>query len=101
MASEAKNKQRDPRRLRAVVHGRVQGVSFRYYTHARASGLGLVGYVRNLSRERVEVVAEGDERSLQRLLSWLHIGPPLARVSRVDVRWSPPKGEFHYFEVRY
>ncbi len=89
------------RRLRAIVHGRVQGVNFRFYTRAQASALGLVGYVRNRGDGTVEVVAEGPEERLQRLLEWLHVGPSLAHVSRVEVAWQTPRGEFDHFEVRY
>jgi len=89
------------RRLRAIVHGRVQGVSFRYYTNEQADNLGLVGYVRNLWDRTVEVVAEGPERDLQDLLSWLHKGPGMARVTRVDAQWLPATGQFHDFEVRF
>jgi acylphosphatase len=89
------------KRLRAIVHGRVQGVSFRYYTVEQAEGLGLAGYVCNLWDRTVEVVAEGPERDLQALLSWLYEGPSMARVTRVDVQWQPATGQFHDFEVRY
>jgi acylphosphatase len=88
------------KRLRAVVHGRVQGVSFRYSTCEQAENLGLVGYVRNLWDRTVEVVAEGPERDLQDLLSWLHQGPSMARVTRVDAQWHLAAGQFHDFEVR-
>jgi acylphosphatase len=92
----------DPvRRLRAVVHGHVQGVNFRFYTRAQARALGLVGYVRNREDGTVEVVAEGPEGSLHRLLEWLHMGPSLAHVSQVEVTWQAPRGEFDHFEVRY
>jgi len=88
-------------RLMAIVHGHVQGVSFRYYTRQRARGLGLVGYVRNCQDGTVEIVAEGPESSLWRLHAWLHHGPSLARVLRVDSHWDAPQGEFRSFGVRY
>ncbi len=89
------------KQLRAVVHGRVQGVSFRYYTLEKAENLGLVGYVRNLWDRTVEVVAEGPERDLLDLLSWLHHGPSMARVTRVDMQWQPATDQYRAFEVRY
>jgi len=101
MKATARRGQSGIKRFRALVHGRVQGVNFRYYTCAKAESLGLVGYVRNLRDGRVEVVAEGQEDSLLRLLSWLHAGPSLARVSRVKVRWCSPEGRGQHFEVRY
>jgi acylphosphatase len=91
----------DTVRLHAWIHGFVQGVSFRYYTIRQAQGLDLVGWVRNLWDGSVEVVAEGPRDSVDRLLSWLHRGPPAAEVDRVDVHWEQPTGEFSRFEVRF
>jgi len=88
-------------RLQAIVHGRVQGVSFRYYTQRRARELGLSGYVRNLWDGTVEVVAEGPRAAVDHLLSFLHTGPPAAVVTQVDTRWATPTQEFSRFEVRY
>ena len=86
-------------RLHARVHGQVQGVSFRYYTLRRASGLGVCGFVRNHWDGSVEVVAEGGREAVDQLLSWLHSGPPSAYVERVDSQWEKPSGEFRRFEV--
>ncbi len=88
-------------RLHAVVHGRVQGVSFRYYTLRRAAALGLTGYVRNLWDETVEVVAEGQCSALEELLAFLRVGPRAAFVTEVEIKWSVPSREFERFEVRY
>lgn len=87
-------------RLHALVHGRVQGVSFRYYTRTRARELGLTGYARNLWDGSVEVVAEGPRRDLEELLAFLRVGPRAAFVTGVDVQWSKPTGDFDRFEVR-
>jgi acylphosphatase len=91
----------DEARLRAVVHGRVQGVSFRYYTQHKASGLSLTGYVRNERDRTVEVVAEGPRPAVDELLSFLRVGPRAAFVTQVDTQWSAPQGFFDRFEVRY
>jgi acylphosphatase len=87
-------------RLQATVHGRVQGVSFRYYTRSRARELDLVGYVRNLWDGSVEVVAEGPRPSLDDLLGFLYVGPRGALVVQVDVQWLGANAEFERFEVR-
>ena len=42
-----------PQRLTAWVHGRVQGVGFRWWTRARALELGLVGHATNHPDGRV------------------------------------------------
>jgi acylphosphatase len=91
----------DKVKLRAIVHGRVQGVNFRYYTCHQARHLGVTGYVRNLWDGTVEVVAEGPRQDVTQLLNWLHKGPRMAFVERVDAEWLPYGGEFRGFEVRY
>jgi acylphosphatase len=87
--------------LRAVVHGRVQGVSFRHYTMMRARDLDLTGWVRNMPDHTVETVAEGEKEKLDIFLDWLHVGPSAAHVTRVDAHWSPATGAFTDFDVRF
>jgi acylphosphatase len=95
------NRPPETQRFRAMVHGRVQGVNFRYYTCEKAESLGVVGYVHNCWDRTVEVVAEGPTDALQKLLAWLHSGPSMAHVTRVEVQWQTPTGEFQDFEVRF
>lgn len=89
------------KRLEAIVRGRVQGVNFRHYTHARARQMGLTGYVCNRRDGSVQVVAEGDADDLRALLRWLQQGPPLAEVRRVEPVWGEACNEFERFEVRF
>lgn len=76
--------------IHVFVEGIVQGVFFRKSTVERASELGLIGWVRNLQDGRVEVLAEGEERSLLSLLNWLGKGPERARVSNLTIAWENP-----------
>ncbi len=87
-------------RLHAIVHGRVQGVNFRYYTCETAQHLGLTGWVRNLPEGTVEVIAEGPRPRLERLARFLHEGPLNARVTGVDLEWLPAEGDFDEFRIR-
>jgi acylphosphatase len=96
------NEMADVARLSATVYGRVQGVFFRYFVQNVARSLGLKGYVRNLaSGDAVEVQAEGEKQQLNKLLGQLEIGPPGARVERVEVKWADYSGQFDDFSVRY
>jgi len=89
------------KQLTAVVHGYVQGVSFRYYTQQTARRLGLTGWVANRRDGTVKVVAEGDESSLQQLLVFLHEGSPAAQVQRVEETWAEAEDAFQNFSVRF
>ncbi len=91
----------EARGLRAVVHGMVQGVGFRWSTVREARSLGLSGAVSNRSDGTVEVIAEGNAARLARLVSWLEKGPPGARVSHVDVQWLPWSGAYRGFGVDF
>ncbi|MDP5291786.1 acylphosphatase [Oceanimonas sp. CHS3-5] len=80
------------------VSGRVQGVSFRYYTQCEAERLGVNGYARNLPDGRVEVLAEGELASVRQLLNWLHTGPDTAQVTGLQEDEIAPTG-LHGFET--
>lgn len=86
-------------RLRILVSGRVQGIGYRNYVRRRAEGLGIGGWVRNLSDGTVEVLAEGESDKVEQLLDVCSRGPPLAKVSNVEVRRETPKFEFAAFTV--
>jgi len=87
-------------RLRALISGHVQGVSFRYYTLQKAERLELTGWVKNLPSGEVEVLAEGPRSALEQLLEFLRQGPRLAQVKNVQTHWEAASGEFKQFEVR-
>jgi acylphosphatase len=72
---------------KAWVSGRVQGVGFRYFTAHQAQKWGLTGYAKNLNDGRVEVLASGDEHSVELLLDWLKTGPPTSTVAEIAVEY--------------
>ncbi|HYM66122.1 MAG TPA: acylphosphatase [Patescibacteria group bacterium] len=85
-------------RLHAVIHGRVQGVGFRYFLLRRATELGLQGWVRNNDDGTVEIVAEGPRAGLEHLRRAAEQGPPAAGVQRVEAEWMPATGGLESFE---
>ena len=87
-------------RVHAIITGRVQGVSYRYYASREADALGLTGWVRNLPDGNVEAVFEGPRDVVRQMLDWCHQGPPEAAVSDVQVAWEDPSGEFSDFSIR-
>jgi acylphosphatase len=89
------------RRARAIVSGRVQGVSYRAATAAQARRLGVAGWVCNRDDGSVELEVEGDDAQVAALLAWCEHGPPAARVARVVVEDRTPTGERGAFEIRY
>ncbi|MEO5664003.1 MAG: acylphosphatase [Nocardioides sp.] len=86
--------------VRATVTGRVQGVSFRWYTQERARELGVNGWVRNEPDGSVALHAEGDDHAVDALVEWCRTGPALARVRNVAVREAAATGATS-FDVTY
>lgn len=93
----------DDRIERWWVRGRVQGVSYRWFTRDAARALGLRGTVRNLSDGRVELFVAGEASRLERLHAHLLEGPPASRVEGIE-RESSPSTDLPFlpspFEIR-
>lgn len=87
-------------RLTAWVHGRVQGVGFRWWTRARALELGLVGFATNLPDGRVEVIAEGARNACTTLLGLLRSADTPGSVDTVVERWGTARGGLTGFRER-
>jgi acylphosphatase len=87
-------------RLLATVHGKVQGVNFRYFVTESARRLGLSGWVRNRFNGTVEVLAEGQRINLESLIQDINRGPISSDVIKVDHQWEDATGEFKSFRVR-
>ena len=81
------------------IHGVVQGVFFRKYTHQAAIELGVSGWVRNVEDGTVEIEAEAPAERLNLFINWCHHGPDHAVVNKVTVTESPLKN-FTSFEIK-
>jgi len=86
---------------RFFISGRVQGVGYRFFAKHAASSLCLKGFVRNLSNEDVEIVAEGSQEQLDSFLEQLQIGPVLSKVIKVTSEEISLKEQFEKFEIRH
>ena len=91
---------KDVARLHIRVKGRVQGVGFRAHVEHAARQLGLMGWVRNVGYDVVELVAEGEKPKLERLVEAAKSGPRGSQVDESTIEWLDPTGEFEYFVVR-
>lgn len=89
-----------PSRAQIRIRGRVQGVYYRASMVQEAHKARLVGWVRNCEDGSVEAVAEGRRAAIEALLAWCRLGPPGARVERVDVTWGEAAGEFSGFLIK-
>jgi len=86
--------------LHALISGTVQGVFFRAGAQEEALRLGLTGFVMNRPDGSVELVAEGERKALEDLLSWCLRGPSGAVVRDVEFVWEEAQGAFSDFEIK-
>ncbi len=89
------------KRVHVYVSGRVQGVFFRAETQRTAMDFKLTGWVRNTADGRVEVVFEGEDANVDKMLAWCHVGPPAARVEKVLTEEEPYTDSFRDFSIKY
>ena len=67
-----------------VIHGRVQGVGFRFSMIDAARDAGVVGWVRNRYDGAVEAFVQGDAAAVERVVGWSRRGPPGAYVTEIE-----------------
>ncbi len=83
-----------------LISGFVQGVGYREFVRSKARKLGLTGWVRNLSDNRVEVIAQSNEKTLKRFIKICERGPFLAQIKNIAVEWQDSHEQFDTFEKR-
>jgi acylphosphatase len=93
------NKSMATQAKRIIVHGRVQGVGFRYFVQHIGTRLGLTGNVSNCPDSTVEITVEGNPNKIIEFINLVEKGPSLARVRRVDVTDIPVEGTYGSFSI--
>ena len=89
------------KRIRIFVYGKVQGVFFRYHTRRKAQSLGIKGWVKNREDGSVEILADGMEETLKNFVRWCRLGPPDARVEKIEIIEEKIKEKINDFEIIY
>lgn len=95
------------KQVHLLISGFVQGVGYRMFVRHEAEKLDITGWVRNLSDNRVEVVAQSStssdqegEEVLKKFIKICEKGPFLAEVKSISVDWEEPSEIFTEFEQR-
>ncbi|KMQ53065.1 Acylphosphate phosphohydrolase [Chitinispirillum alkaliphilum] len=89
------------KRFRIAVKGRVQGVGYRFFVVEAAQTLGLSGWARNHHDGSVRLEVQGDEAKLDKFCEMLREGPPLARVTNLDIEQITPSESQTDFHIKY
>jgi len=88
------------RQISITIYGRVQGVNLRRRIVNVAQDLGLKGYVSKNSNNGLEIIAQGDEKRLQELLTWCQKAYFPAKVSGMNFSWQVPGKPFSKFSLK-
>lgn len=80
-----------------IVHGRVQGVGFRYFVRKISYSLNLKGYVKNLPNGNVEIEIQGDEEDISKFKAYLIKGNGFSRVEDIEEQKNELKNYADFF----
>lgn len=90
------------------IKGDVIGVGFRAWTKIQAKLTGVFGWVRNVYERTevfgigggVEVVIQGEEEKVVKMVEKIKKGPPISSIEEVKVFWEDPKEIFEEFTIK-
>jgi acylphosphatase len=83
-----------------IVHGRVQGVGFRYAARNQARSLNLKGWVANIPDGSVRVVVCGEKGKCNQFIQWCRTGSGYSWVERLEIHERNPES-FSTFSIKY
>ena len=84
--------------IKIFVTGSVQGAYFRQFVNKTAGELKLKGFVRNLDNGKVEVVVEGRDENVNKMIEECKKGAPQASVKEIQVEELSHQG-FDSFKI--
>ena len=83
------------------IHGKVQGVGYRFFATRVARRLGLKGYIQNNRDGSVEAAVEGEKAAIDEWLEELKEGPRYAEVTKIDQESKEYTGRLPDFDVKF
>lgn len=91
-----------PREQRHIkIHGKVQGVGYRFFATRVARRLGLKGWIQNNRDGSVEAAVEGEKSAIDDWIEELKEGPRYAEVTHIDQESKDPTGTLPDFDVKF
>ena len=88
-------------RYRMGVHGRVQGVGFRWTCLQNAKKNGLTGWVRNRADGAVELEAQGPDEAVAAFSAGIRRGNGYSFIDHIEMRSVAEKPSESAFHVLY
>jgi acylphosphatase len=83
------------------IHGKVQGVGYRFFATRVARRLGLKGTIQNNRDGTVDAVVEGDKSVIDDWIEELKEGPRYAEVTKIDQETKDFTGRLGDFDVKF
>ncbi len=88
------------KRAHVYYSGNVQGIGFRFMAVDLATKHKVVGWVKNIPDDRVELIAEGKESAVLNFLA--EIRRVLSRyIGEVKFNWEPATSQFKDFSIEF
>lgn len=89
------------KRVLLVISGNVQGVFFRSNLKHIAERFNVKGYAKNTNEGNVEVILEGKEENVNKVIEFCKTGPQNAKVKKIDIKEEIYQNEFSDFSIEY
>jgi acylphosphatase len=83
------------------IHGKVQGVGYRFFATRVARRLGLKGFIQNNRDGTVEATVEGEKTAIDEWIEELKEGPRYAEVTKIDQDTRDFSGKLPDFDVKF
>ena len=91
-----------PKEQRVIrIHGKVQGVGYRFFATRVARRLGLKGNIQNNRDGTVDAVVEGEKDAIDDWIEELKEGPRYAEVTKIDQETKDFSGRLGDFDVKF
>ena len=83
------------------IHGKVQGVGYRFFATRVARRLGLKGFIQNNRDGSVVATVEGEKEAIDDWINELKEGPRYAEVIKIDQETKDFSGRLGDFDVKF
>jgi len=83
------------------IHGKVQGVGYRFFATRVARRLGLKGWIANNRDGSVEASGEGEKSAIDEWIEELKEGPRYAEGRKIDQGTKDFSGRLGDFDVKF
>ncbi len=81
------------------IFGQVQGVGLRYQTDMKARQFNVTGWARNENDGTVKILAQGDDKNINKLVTWLKSGESYAQIEKVEIEHEEVNVNYNSFNI--